>query len=61
MRFENLEKFTEASLINRMKWLREAPSNDVATVIKMILSQALYDEFKDDPEYQRRASLGASL
>jgi len=24
--------------------------------LKMILSQALYDEFKDDPEYQRRFS-----
>ena len=34
MRFENLDKFAEASMINRMKWLREAPSNDVATVMK---------------------------
>jgi len=34
MRFENLDKFSEASMINRMKWLREAPSNDVATVMK---------------------------
>jgi len=34
MKFENLEKFSEASMINRMKWLREAPSNDVATAIK---------------------------
>ena len=24
--------------------------------LKMLLSQTLYDEFKDDPEYQRRFS-----
>ncbi len=33
MKFDNLKQFTEASLINRAKWLREASTNDVATVM----------------------------
>jgi hypothetical protein len=34
MRFENLKQFIEASLINRVKWLREASTEDVATAME---------------------------
>ena len=34
MKFNTLNQFNKASLINRMKWLREAKINDVATVMK---------------------------
>jgi hypothetical protein len=33
MKFENLKQFIEANTINRMKWLREAEANDLATVM----------------------------
>jgi hypothetical protein len=34
MKFDNLKQFTEASMINRAKWLREAFTKDVATVME---------------------------
>lgn len=33
MKFDSLKQFTEASLINRAKWLREASTKDVATAM----------------------------
>jgi len=33
MKFENLKQFVEASTIDRMKWLREASTEDVATAM----------------------------
>jgi hypothetical protein len=33
MKFENLEQFINASLINKAKWLREADAKDLATVM----------------------------
>ena len=34
MKFDSLKQFTEASMINRAKWLREASTKDVATVME---------------------------
>jgi len=34
MRFENLKQFIEANMVNRMKWLREASTEDVATAME---------------------------
>jgi len=34
MKFDNLQQFTEASMINRAKWLREASTKDVATAME---------------------------
>ena len=34
MRFENLKQFIDADMINRMKWLREAATEDVATAME---------------------------
>ena len=34
MRFENLKQFIDASMVNRMKWLREAATEDVATAME---------------------------
>jgi hypothetical protein len=33
MKFETLEQFVNASMINRQKWLREAATKDVATAM----------------------------
>jgi hypothetical protein len=33
MKLDNLKQFTEASLINRGKWLREASTKDAVTVM----------------------------
>jgi len=33
MKFENLEQFINASMINKAKWLREAEVDDLATVM----------------------------
>jgi len=33
MKFENLEQFINASMINKSKWLREAEVEDLATVM----------------------------
>ena len=33
MKFDNLDQFLNASVINKMKWLREAEAEDLATIM----------------------------